>query len=265
MSAAPARPSASIDRCAPLRRRRARATRRAADVDAGLGQRGDEAVAVGAVPDAAGRRRRSTTVLTDAQRDRAPGRARRPRRRRPPCAASSPTARRCRASRIAVERRAGRARRRPRTRRTTSRRPAAANAGVVHRRRQAVARPASRSTAASRRARRRSRPSRPAARRRCRRWPRAARRDGEGVVAVLVGEHVVQVHALVGSGRSAHSGSPALGLGAGLQRGLDRRPARVGDRRRRQPGVAGTCCTGPSIWRSSENGRRRVDAGLAWP
>ena len=59
-------------------------------------------------------------------------------------------------------------------------------------------------------------------------------RDGEGVAAVLVGEHVVEVLARRALGQAGAQRVADARVRRRVERGLDRRPARVGDRRRRQ-------------------------------
>ena len=222
----------------------------AGDGDAGRGQRGDEAVAVGAVADerpVAGRHARCSRSAAPPP----PGPARRPRRRRPPCAASSPTARRGPSARIAssARRRAAGAHLEGDVRPVE---PGRGEGGVVDRRRQRVRRPASRSRAATRTSgrsveqaggrgggdvglvllrrsrRRRGRPPR---------WP--ARSTGTGTST--------------SSGSPAHSGSPTLGFGAGLS------AARIDARPGLAIGVGGSpwlryVLYGPGVSRCSVNG-----------
>ena len=164
--------------------------RGAADVDARRGQRGDEAGAVGAVRRRVGRRASTTTVLTE---------------RSAAAAGSSSSTAAATSSlcgivtdsppmpsvRIAVERR-GAVAGRDVERDVHPVEPGGGERGVVERRRQGVARRASRSP--------RRRASRPVIIRGRRRPRRACDvglvllgRGGERVAAVLVGEHVVEV------------------------------------------------------------------------
>ena len=63
-------------------------------------------------------------------------------------------------------------------------------------------------------------------------------RHGEGVPALLVGEHVVEVLARHVVGQAGHSGSPTLGFGAGLS------AARIDSR----PGLAIGVGGSPAFW-----------------